>query len=301
IRYRRSERIEHDGQEALLQQADYLQRMQLRAAAVVAYPFSRGTRVEFTGGVRYAAYHRDLRSQIAAADGGKVLATDRVESRGGLPTTVAEVTAAMIHDTTVFGPNGPLLGSRYRLEVAPATGQLSYTTVTADVRRYLMPVRPYSVALRVLHSARYGADSSDPRLLSNSIGSSYFVRGHRQDLRFCRPAATRACGDDLLGSRLLVGNIEVRVPIWGILSRQIDYGPFPADAFLFADAGRIWSGNANGSTPGRGSPGVAQSISSIGGGVRVNAVGFPVEIAAIRALDGPRPRWQCELGFRVGF
>ena len=31
-------------------------------------------------------------------------------------------------------------------------------------------------------------------------------------------------------------------------------------------------------------------------GVRVNALGFPVELAAIRALDGPRPRWQFDLG-----
>ena len=51
--------------------------------------------------------------------------------------------------------------------------------MTADVRQYLMPVRPYSIAVRVLHSARYGADGSDPRLLSNFLGSSYFVRGHR--------------------------------------------------------------------------------------------------------------------------
>jgi hypothetical protein len=42
-------------------------------------------------------------------------------------------------------------------------------------------------------------------------------------------------------------------------------------------------------------------ISSFGGGLRVNALGFPLEIAGIRALDGPRPRWQFELGFRVGF
>jgi Tol biopolymer transport system component len=288
IRYRRSEAIEHDGQPALLQQADYLQRMQVRAAAVLAYPFNRGLRVEFTGGVRRATYHRDLRSQITDP-GGKVLATDQVESPGGLPTTVAELSGAIVHDTTVFGPTGPLLGSRVRLEVAPATGELSYTSVTADVRRYVMPIRPYSIAVRLLHSARYGADGRDPRLLSNFLGSSYFVRGHRQDLRYCRPDAARVCGDDLLGSRLLVGNVEVRVPIWGIRSRQIEYGPFPADAFVFADGGRIWG------------EGRSTAISSIGGGFRVNAAGFPLEIAAIRALDGPRPRWQFDLGFRVGF
>ena len=289
IRYRRSEMIEFEGQPSLLQQADYLQRAQVRAAGVLAYPFSKGLRVEFTGGVRHARYHRDLRSHVKAPDTGKVMFTERVESRGGLPTTVAEVSAALVHDTTVFGPTGPLLGSRYRFEVAPAAGELTYTSVTADYRQYFMPVRPYSVAVRVLHSGRYGVDGGDPRLLSNFLGSSYFVRGHRQDLRYCRPDATRVCGDDLLGSRLLVGNVELRVPLSGIRSRQIDYGMFPADAFVFADGGRIWG---DGST---------SMISSIGGGVRVNAMGFPLELAAIRALDGPRPRWQFDLGFRVGF
>jgi outer membrane protein assembly factor BamA len=150
--------------------------------------------------------------------------------------------------------------------------------------------------LRVLHSARYGGDGADPRLLSNFLGSSYFVRGHRQDLRFCRPEAARVCGDDLLGSRLLVGNLEVRVPLWGIQSREIDYGMFPADVFVFADAGRVWSGSGN-----RAQGAGATIISSFGGGVRVNALGFPMELAAIRAVDGPRPRWQFDWGFRVGF
>ena len=31
------------------------------------------------------------------------------------------------------------------------------------------------------------------------------------------------------------------MPLWGIRSRQIDYGLFPADAFVFADGGRVWS------------------------------------------------------------
>ena len=95
-------------------------------------------------------------------------------------------------------------------------------------------------------------------------------------------------------SRLLVGNVEVRVPLWGIRSRQLDYGLIPADAFVFADGGSLDP------EPGRGIR-HARSISSFGGGLRVNALGFPLEFAAIRALDGPRPRWQFDSGFRVGF
>jgi outer membrane protein assembly factor BamA len=106
------------------------------------------------------------------------------------------------------------------------------------------------------------------------------------------------CGDELLGSRVLVGNVELRFPIWGVWSGRLDYGRIPADAFLFADSGLVWSGSAPaGSDLGR----HANGISSIGGGVRVNAGGLPFEIAAIRALDGARPGWQTDFGFRVGF
>jgi outer membrane protein assembly factor BamA len=226
---------------------------------------------------------------VSSVETGEVITTDQVESRGGKPTTVAELSTAIVHDTAVFGATAPILGTRYRFEITPAAGQLAYTSVTADVRRYVMPVRPYTIAVRVLHTARYGGDGSDPRLLSNFLGSSYFVRGHRQDLQHCRPDATRVCGEDLFGHRLLVGNLEIRVPLSGILSRQIDYSWFPADAFVFADGGMIHGASRS------------SSISSFGAGIRANALGFPVEIAAIRALDGPRPRWQFDLGFRVGF
>ncbi len=289
VRYSRWETIDYEGRPAFLKQADYFERMQVRTAAVVAYPFSRGLGVEFTGGVRHSWYSRDLRSQTTTIDTGKVLARDQVKSSGGAPTTVGEVSAALVHDTTVFGPNGPLLGTRYRFEFTPAAGQLSYTGVQADVRHYMMPVRPYTIATRVMHSARYGADGSDPRLLSNFLGSSYFVRGHRDDFRYCRPEQGRICGDDLLGHQLSVANLELRVPIRGMRSRQIKYGAFPADAFVFADAGMVQSAHRR------------TTISSFGGGVRLNAFGFPLEFAAIRALDGARPRWQFDLGFRTGF
>jgi outer membrane protein assembly factor BamA len=289
-RYRRNMTVEHDGEPALLKQTDYLQRMQLRAAGLMAYPFSRGLRVELSGGVRHAMYHRETSSQISSSATGRVLAIESVTPPGGAPTTVAEVTAALVHDTTVFGATAPLLGSRYRFEIAPAVGDLSYTRILADYRRYVMPVRPYSLAVRVLHSARYGPDGDDPRLLTSFLGSSSFVRGHRLSLRHCPPDPTRVCGDDLLGSRLLVSNVELRFPMWGMFSRELEYGPLPADAFVFADGGMVWSGSR-----------AATGISSIGGGVRVNAGGLPFEVLAIRALDGPWRDWQYDFGFRVGF
>ncbi len=289
-RYRRSEQIEHNGESALFKQADYMQRVQLRVAGLVAYPFSRGLRIEFAGGVRHASYHREVRSQVSSLATGRVLQQEQAAAEGGLPTTVAEIGAALVGDTAVFGPTGALLGSRYRFEVAPATGDLTYTRVLADYRHYFMPVRPYSFAMRLLHSARYGPDGDDPRLLSSFIGSRYFVRGHGLDARRCQPDPNRACGDELLGNRLLVGNLELRFPLWGLLTRQLEYGPLPADGFLFADGGVVWSyGNRR------------NVVSSLGAGIRINAGGLPVEIAGVRALDGPTLGWSFEFGFRVGF
>ena len=297
-RYRRTGEIEHDGAPALLKQSDYLQRMQVRLAGLVAYPFDRGLRLELTAGVRHAMYQRDLRSQISSPATGRVIATERVTSSGGEPTTVGEVGVALVHDTTVFGLTGPLVGSRFRLEVAPAAGDLTYTRVLADYRRYIMPVRPYSVAMRVLHSARYGPDGDDPRLTSSFLGSTSFVRGHRLDLRYCPPDLARVCGDELLGSRVLVTNLEIRFPLWGVFSRQLDYGRIPADGFVFADGGLVWSGR-QGPDLTRGTR--INGISSVGAGVRTNAGGLPFEFAVIRALDGPQPGWQTDFGFRIGF
>ena len=289
-RFRTSSATRHDGEEALLRRTEYFQRMQLRTAAVVAYPFSRGLRVEMFAGVRHSQYRRDQRTAISSLASGRVLAREELETYAGAPTTVAEVGTALVRDTSVSGPTGPLMGSRFRLEVAPAVGQLRYTSVIADLRQYLMPVKPFTIAMRMVHSARYGADSSDQRLLPSYLGSSYYVRGHREDLRYCHPDAVRVCGDELFGNRLLVGNLELRFPLFGLLSRQIEYGAFPIDGFVFADGGFVSSRN-DGRT----------GISSIGGGIRVNAGGLPLEVGAVRALDGPRPRWQFDLGFRVGF
>jgi Tol biopolymer transport system component len=302
-RFRTSAAVLHNGEPALLRQTEYLQRVQGRAAALLAYPFSRGLRVEMFGGVRHARYRRDHRLSVASVETGRVVDSEQAAFSGGQPTTVGELGAALVRDTTVFGPTGPLKGARYRVEIAPTLGQLRYATVLADLRQYLMPVRPFTIAARMMHSARYGRDHGDPRLLPNYLGSSYLVRGHRDDVRYCTPDASDACGDELLGSQLLVGNLEVRFPLLGLWTRQLDYRIIPIDAFVFADAGVVAAPphDAKSASWGPRSGPARTSISSIGGGVRTNAGGLPLEIVWLRALDGPRPRWQFDLGFRVGF
>jgi Tol biopolymer transport system component len=297
-RHRLNSIVDHGGEPALMKQVDYLQRVQLRVAGLVAYPFSRGLRVELTGGARHERFHRDLRSRVSSIESGLILDEARVETSGGAPATVAEVGAALVGDTTVFGPTGPLLGSRFRLEVTPAAGDMLYTSLLTDYRRYMMPVRPYTVAMRLLHSGRYGPDGADPRLLPSFLGSRSFVRGHGWDARNCRPSGDGGCGGELLGNRLLVANLELRFPVWGAASRQLAYGPLPLDAFVFADGGVAWSRDVHEVAATRLQRSV---ISSIGFGIRTNAGGMPFELSAVRALDGPTPGWSADFGFRTGF
>ena len=60
-------------------------------------------------------------------------------------------------------------------------------TLTADYRRYMMPVRSLTVAMRIQHIGRYGADASDGRLLPLIWTVRDLVRGYR--------SATRSAAD----------------------------------------------------------------------------------------------------------
>jgi hypothetical protein len=93
-----------------------------------------------------------------------------------------------------------------------------------------------------------------------------------------------------------VGNVEVRVPVWGMFKRDLDYGPMPIDAFAFVDGGVVWSRPGSDTlTAGR-----RTIISSLGVGMRMN-IGLPIEVAAVRSLDGPSRGWSFDFGFRTGF
>jgi outer membrane protein assembly factor BamA len=79
--------------------------------------------------------------------------------------------------------------------------------------------------------------------------------------------------DRLLGSRLLVGNVELRFPLlrpFGVRSNM--YGTVPIEVALFADGGVAWT---PGQTP-TFAGGDRRPVSSAGLTLRVNAFRFAV-------------------------
>jgi hypothetical protein len=278
-----------------------------RLAGVVAYPFSRTRRFELGAGVRHITYERERRTREYASAGRLVESADE-RGRAGDPAGLFEMSAAFVSDAAVYGPVGPIAGERWRLEVAPALGDLRFTGVLADYRRYVMPVRPFTIASRVLHAARYGPDADDPRLVPLFAGARHLVRGYGASaFAGCDRAGDCHRFDALFGSRLLVANLELRAPLAGARSRELRYGPLPIEGFVFADAGVVF--RATGAldpiwtrfAPPASAERTRALARSVGAGFRANALGLVVEIGAARVLDRARPDWALVFNLRPGF
>ena len=269
----------------------------------VAYPFNRSLRIELSGGARQISFERERRTEVISLRSGRLVEQDTTPLGSAPSVGMATAGVALIGDTALFGATGPMLGSRYRLQADTAVGGLTYTTVLADYRRYLMPVRPYTLAVRLVHSGRYGEDAADFRLRDSYVGSSALVRGYdfNSVVDAACPGGSADCPalNTLLASRLVAVKLELRVPLWSTLttSSRVRYGPLPIDVFAFADAGAGWRGEQ------RFGPGGTDGtiVRSVGAGIRANIFGLIFEAAAIRPLDLKASRWGFGFSLRPGF
>jgi outer membrane protein assembly factor BamA len=269
----------------------------------VAYPFSRASRVEFTAGLTRIGFSNEIETRSFSLTTGDLL--DRnVEDLDASPALkLATSSAALVRDTSVFGVTGPLLGQRARLEVGPVFGDLNFTSATADLRQYVMPVRPVTLAVRALHLGRYGREAEDSRLTPYYLGDPEFVRGYdfnSFEASDCTPTALSGCPefDRLIGSRVLVFNGEVRAPLAGLFTGRLSYGYLPIDVFGFFDAGVAWTSDLRPSFSG----GTRELVSSAGAGLRANVFGYAVvELNLARPLNRAGRGWIFAFNLRPGF
>ena len=274
-----------------------------QVGAMVAYPFSRTTRVEFNVAADHVGFSGEVETRYFDPNTGDLLQVDTQDVERGEGLTGGRVGAALVRDSTVFGATSPILGERFRFEVAPTFGDLRLTNVTADYRRYVMPVRPVTLAAKVTHFGRYGSGSEDGRLVPLFLGYSTLVRGYDADsfeAGECTPTLDGSCPefDRLIGSRMLVFNGELRVPAAGLFNRSLSYGAVPVELFGFFDAGVAWTKDIDPTFSG----GDREWISSTGVGARVNAFGYLIaEFNAIRPLNRPEKGWMFGFNLRPGF
>lgn len=261
----------------ITRETELLRQVHRDVSGLVMYPFTAARRLELSAGLHAISFDRQFATQVYASTTGRLIQEGEGGGPAGAPVTLFEAAAALVHDSSVFGATGPVLGSRYRLEAAPTLGELSLLTLSADYRRYLMPVRPFTVAVRVEHVGRYGDAAGDPRLLPLVWSLRDLVRGYDP-----RPVLTTA--------QLVVSNVELRVPIIGPFGRVSGSNVLPLDAVIFADGGAF-----------RSASGSVTTLRSVGAGFRVNAGGFILEFDAVRPLDLLSRGWTMAVNFRPGF
>jgi Tol biopolymer transport system component len=286
-----------DGQPAYIETTDLLRQTTTQAGAMVGYPLSRATRIEFSAAASRVGFSlEENRAAFDPATGaflGENSTTTRLDA-----LRLIDVGAALVRDTSAFGAVGPIAGQRFRLDVSPTWGDLRLTNVTTDFRQYAL-LRPVTFAARILHVGRYGGSSDDERLWPLFLGYPDFVRGYDPnsfDAGDCSATPSDSCPEitRLTGSRMVVVNGEVRVPAGGLFTGNLDYGPVPTELFAFADAGRTWMRDAERV----GSPWVR----SVGLGARVNVFGFLIaEFNAARPLDRRGSGWRYVFNVRPGY
>jgi Tol biopolymer transport system component len=292
-----------DGQPVYLERELRVLQRDQSFSGVALYPFSRAHRVEFWGGFRRISFSQDLTSRFYSLSTGQQIGEEE-EDLGSFPAlNLGQASTALVYDTSLFGLTSPIRGSRYRLEYAQNAGSLTYSGVLADMRTYLMPFRPYTLALRAMYYGRFGRDAEDGRLPALYLGYPGLVRGYDSgsfESGECGVQPDGSCPvfDRLIGSRLAIANAELRFPLWGAFGGDQFYGPIPVELAVFTDAGVAWGrSERSGFAPGDNEP-----VVSVGAAARINLFGFAVaEIDYVRPLDRPGRGWLWQFNFIPGF
>ena len=280
-----------DGQPVYVEQAQIDRQIDRRLAGIAYYPFNPTLRVEGYAGVRHLSFDSRLETNVFDYYSGQLVAREREDLPAMDPLTLGEASLALVRDTSAFGATSPVVGQRFRLEVSPVVGSVDYTGVLADFRQYLMPVRLVTLAGRALHYGRYGAGGEDPRMNPLFLGYPSQVRGYDFDsfsAAECGSTTDGSCPvfDQLIGSRMLVINVEARMPLFAPFRarRRNPYGPVPVEVGAFFDAGVAWDSKTKPSFAG----GDREIVKSVGAVARVNLFGVLVlEIDYAKPLDRP--------------
>lgn len=221
--------------------------MQTNELSLLAhYPLSVRSRIEADVGISHLSFSRKVQ-RLVYPDGYIGGFTDEFDLPSPASLDLQRASLAFVHDSSLFGYVSPVRGQRLRVETGWTTGDLDFQTVLVDYRRYFFGP-PLTFATRLVHFGRYGSDAEDTRLSALTVGSPLLVRGYELssfDLSECTPTpGLETCPeyDRLIGSRIAVANLELRVPLLGTEEFGLfEFPAAPTELALFVDAGAAWS------------------------------------------------------------
>lgn len=289
------------GEPAYIEQELLFRQINYEMTGFAFYPFNRARRLEFNAGLRLLDFSTTLYTRAYSLFDDFMILNEREKLPSSPSLYFGTVSAAMVYDTGIFGATSPILGQSYLLQVTPTLGSISFATVMADYRRYVMPVRPFTLAFRALHYGRYGRGAEDTRMWPLFIGYENLVRGYN-DSSFTYAEFFQDGGfafDRLLGSKMAVANFEIRFPLLGLFGvGRGFYGAWPFEAFAFYDIGVAWREGTSPTFLG----GEQAPVSSVGAGLRTNLLGyFVLGVHYVKPLDRPERGWYFQFTISPGF
>ncbi len=249
-------------QPAVEQYIDLIRIFEESAQAFTAYPFNKITRLEFGAGASHYSYRVDRFSTYYDQVTGYPIYQDKKKipldefndpanqnNSSGYgnyrlnPYTIFQLNTALVGDNSVSGIASPLNGYRYRIGIEQYFGTYTYTAPTVDLRKYIR-AKPVTFAGRIYGYGRLG--DTNNQLYPIFIGYPYLIRGYEANSFYGDngSVSTSANGftiDQLIGNRVAVLNLEVRLPFTGPEKLSVIPSKFLfSELNLFFDAGLAW-------------------------------------------------------------
>jgi Tol biopolymer transport system component len=215
------------------------------------YPFSTTLRLEggLAGSSRrfrwdeYNNYYRQV--NVGGQTGFELLGSERERIETGDELQIdqyytivkgfgANANVGLVGDNSYFGMTSPLLGHRFRISGEKYFGNDNYFAFLADGRKYWR-FAPITLALRSMNYFRFIDQSRTVYPLY--LGNMGFVRGVGSILNNNVEALGYTISQ-LIGSKLILGNAEIRLPFTG--PKKLAVIPsrfFLSDLNLFFDGG----------------------------------------------------------------
>ena len=294
------------GEPALVEVQDIFRIINYDLSAFGSYPLNSAQRFELSGGFRRIEYNETLYTRVYSLLTGYQIFYSKTHAPMPPPLTFGYVTAGLYYDTGIFGATSPIIGQSYGVSASPSLGSVTFTTVALDFRKYIVPVKPFTLAFRALHLGRYGKDAEDSRFYPLYIAYWDLVRGYESFTNNSRFDYNR-----LFGSKMIVANMELRFQLLRLLGIGKGYfGVWPLEFYGFYDAGLAYASEPGywwGGTEAKDvrpwfAGGTRRPITSTGIGLRTNLFGMLViGLNYVYPIQRPERGWHFQLSISPGF
>ena len=319
-----------NGRDAYLEQLVRYRQTNREIGLMTSYPLSRVQRVEGSVGFSNISFDTEIRTkawELFPGGIGNQLSDTTIHAPQCAPgesfrltfcaperMNLATASVATVYDNSFFGATSPILGSRWRLEASPVLGTLNMVNLLADFRRYFMPLRPFTLAGRLVYTGRHGPDADTDRMFPMYLGYQTIIRGYDQsswdiaaecgvDVTLVGTGSVNCPAfDRLLGSKMAFANVELRFPLLGVLGIGSGYyGGLPIEMAFFADGGVAWTDRTNAQKAWF-LGGDRRPVYSAGVALRLNLLGFAIlEIDAAHPFNRPGNNIVWQFGLSPGF